>query len=499
MLTRRALGRLSTPLSRVSTATIPRACAYSTATLTREKVTDWTTPLSEPEMAAIAQRHLTKGLARMSDHVVEKAQGVWIHTVDGKTLLDFTSGIGATSTGHCHPSIVSAVTAQSNSIAHAQMGIVLHKPLVDTVRKLLAIMPDPSLDTFFFRTTGSEAIEEAVKVARISTGRQNIIAFQGGFHGRTIGTLSLTTSKNVYRANFGPLMPGVVMAPHPYRSFCRPGACPESPLKSGDSVSTCSPDTCTACAEPALEQFELLLKTVTSPSEVAAVIIEPVLGEGGYVPASNAFLRGLREITKRHGILLVADEVQCGMGRTGTTFAFEHAGIVPDIVVFAKGVASGYPLSGIVSTKAVLDACAPGSMGGTYIGNPVAMAAAAATLEVFQTEKVFDNAVARGEQIVKLLNAELPRIVEGKDIKVDVRGRGLMIGVEFYGEGVEKMKKEGKSLSAEVQKAALKKDLLILTTSVYESIRIVPALTISEAESADGIGRFLQSIEEVLA
>ncbi|KAJ3307971.1 hypothetical protein HDU93_005828 [Gonapodya sp. JEL0774] len=292
-------------------------------------------------------------------------------------------------------------------------------------------------------------------------------------------------------------MPGVVMAQHPYRSFCRPGQCPESPATG--SVTTCSPSTCTACAEPALEQLELLLKTVTSPSEVAAVLLEPILGEGGYIPASNAFLKGLRELTKKYGILLIVDEVQCGMGRTGKTWAFEHAGITPDILVFAKGIASGYPLSGLVSKKEIMDKCPSGSMGGTYIGNPVAMAAASATLSLFHTTPILANAEARGAQIATLLNAELPRIMAGKDISVDVRGRGLMVGVEFYGEGVDAMKKAGKSIVGEIQKEALKKDLLILTTSVYETMRLVPALTISEEETAEGIKRFLAAVEKVVA
>ena len=265
---------------------------------------------------------------RYTDIVVEHGEGCYLYSEDGSRYLDFTCGIGVTNTGHCHPLVVEAIRKQAGLLLHGQVNIVLHKPLLELIGELRTIVP-PSIDGFFFSNSGAEALEGAMKLARHATGRPNVIVFQGGFHGRTVGTMSLTTSKTVYRQGYQPLMAGVFVTPFPYAY--RYGWDEE------------------ATSQWCLEELEYLLISQTAPQETAAIIIEGVLGEGGYVPPPASFMRGLRKLCDQHGILLIIDEVQSGFGRTGRWFAFEHYGIEPDIMTVAKGIASGMPLSGVFS------------------------------------------------------------------------------------------------------------------------------------------------------
>jgi len=363
---------------------------------------------------------------------------------------------------------VQAVQSQAAKIIHSQVSISWHKAQLDLVEKMLPIVPK-GLDTFFFANSGAEAIEAAVKVARHYTKKQNIIVFQGGFHGRTIGTLALTTSKTIYGANFGPLMPGVHVTPFPYCLHCR------IPRASGGG-----------CCNESVHQLELLLKQQSAPSETAAVLIEPVLGEGGYVVPPPGFLKQLRALCDKHELLLIADEVQSGMLRTGTFFAVDQFGVVPDILVFAKGIASGMPLSGIVSRSAIMKATPPGSMGGTYTANAVACAAAVATIDVMREENLQQNVVQRGEQLMrglKQLQKQFSQIRE-------VRGLGLMLGVEFSESCPPKT-------ADAVTKACLANGMLLLTTSVFESVRFIPPLNVSSAEIETGIKIFGQALKQV--
>ncbi|KAJ3333982.1 hypothetical protein HDU93_008279, partial [Gonapodya sp. JEL0774] len=277
---------------------------------------------TEMELAAYGIAHTTKGIGRSSSLVIESGSGVWLHTVSGKKVLDVTAGIGVTSTGHSHPAVVKAVQEQAGKIAHAQVNIVLHKPMIELIARMKDIMPHPSLDTFFFWNSGAEAVEAAVKLARQATKKSNIIVFNGGYHGRTMGTMAMTTSKTVYRTGFGPLMPQVFVAPVPYAHHCSANICNQPGADESH------------CVQEALQQMEMLLKMQSAPEDTAAMVIEPVLGEGGYVPMPAAFLQGLRKIADKHGILLIADEVQTGMGRTGTYWAVEESGLRPDILIF---------------------------------------------------------------------------------------------------------------------------------------------------------------------
>ncbi|CAG8478647.1 10919_t:CDS:2 [Paraglomus brasilianum] len=437
------------------------------------------TARSAQQLAEYGRRHVTHGISRISSLVIERASGSWVYTVDGKKYLDFTTGIGVVSTGHCHPKVVKAVQEQAANLHHAQVNVAFHKPMLDLIGKLKPIMPSPELDSFFFANSGSEAVEAAIKVARYATKKQNVIVFQGSFHGRTIGAMSLTTSKTIYKTGFGPLMSGVHVAPFPYCLKC------PAHYAAPDVYSIAN------CCNNSIDQVELVLKQQTAPQDTAAILIEPVLGEGGYVPPPNDFFKKLRDLCDRNNILLIADEVQSGFGRTGKMFAIEHYGVVPDIQVMAKGIASGFPLSAIVSKKELMDLQLPGSMGGTYTGNAVACAAAKATIEVFEEENIIDNVNERSTQIFSLLKSKLPSLIPSS-MSVDIRGLGLMIGIEF-------INAPSGFVNAVMKEALEKHQLLLLTTSIYECIRLVPPLNISAEEAEDGVNRFLKAVESVAA
>ncbi|KAF7723632.1 hypothetical protein EC973_001774 [Apophysomyces ossiformis] len=425
------------------------------------------------KLAQFGKKHVANGIGRSTDLVIERAKGTYVWTVDGKKYLDLTTGIGVTNTGHCHPTVVKAVQEQVATLTHGQVNIFYQKPMLDLIQRLKPKMPSPDLDTFFFWNSGSEAVEAAVKLARHATKKQNIIVFQGSYHGRTFGTMALTTSKTIYSAGYSPLMPGVHVAPFPYYQQW--------------SAHKADPARFTAdwCGEEALKQLEILLLQRSAPQDTAAFLIEPVQGEGGYVVPPQNFLKGLRALCDKHDILLICDEVQSGFGRTGKMFAVEHFDVRPDILVMAKGIASGYPLSAIVSRKELMDRQPPGSMGGTYGGNAVACAAANATLQVFEDERLLDNCNARSKQFFAALNAKVPGLLP-KGVTADIRGLGLMIGVEFMN--------VPKGFANAVAQEALKRDTLLLTTSIYETLRLIPPLNITEEETELAIDRIISSI-----
>ncbi len=407
--------------------------------------------------------------ARYFDLVVDHAAGCYVWDTDGRRYMDFTCGIGVTNTGHCHPAVVKAAQEQIAKCIHIQANIYHHKPMLELVGCLLPIMPE-GLDTFFFSNSGAEAIEASVKLARQTTGAPNIIVFDGGFHGRTVGAMSLTTSKAGYRAGYAPLMAGVHVAPFPFKY--RQG------ISEGEATAR------------ALAGVKHLFKSQCPPEDTAAMLIEPVLGEGGYVPAPDAFLRGLREICDQHGILLIMDEVQTGFGRTGKMFGFEHSGVRPDIIVLAKGLASGFPLSGIVAPRALMSKWKPGSHGGTYGGNAVACAAAVATVAAIREEGMVENAAVLGERLMQ----ELQTLAGRYPVLADVRGLGLMVGCEFStAEG-----EPDAATTKAVQKACMHEGLLLITCGTYDNvIRWVPPLNVTWEELSEGLSIFADALEAV--
>ena len=402
--------------------------------------------------------------ARYTDLIVERAAGAWIETVDGERYLDYTCGIGVTNTGHAHPRIVAAIAEQAARGIHLQQNIVYHQPGLELHRRLPSRFPNARPGEpygLFLSNSGAEAVEAAVKLAKAATRRPVVIAFRGGFHGRTHGAMALTSSNVKYRAHFEPLMGGVHFAPYPY------------PLRMGGDD---------AALASTLEALDELFATVVAPDDVAAFVVEPVLGEGGYVVPPDGFLPALRSLADRHGILLAVDEVQSGYGRTGRFFATEWTDATPDIVIMAKGIASGLPLSGIMAARSLLDQLGPGAHGGTYGGNAVACAAALATLDVIDDEGLVERAERLG---TRLLDGIRHRAA-GRASVAEVRGRGMMVGIEFAeGEALVPRPDLAKALMAE----ALARNLLLLSCGTRgQVVRIIPPLVTTEDEVDLAVG-----------
>lgn len=446
-------------------------------------------------MASFGDRHVAKGVGRLTQNVLKKGSGSYVWNDEGRKMLDFTAGIGVTSLGHCHPAVSEAAHEQIDEIVHAQCAIGYSSKYLELCQRLIPKFAkiDPRLDSFFLWNSGSEAVEASIKLAREVTGKNNVIVVQGSYHGRTYGAMALTKSKTIYFERHGPLMPGVFVTSFPF--YAQLGVAPTT--SEADMVET------------SLHQLRLLLAQQTAPSETAAILLEPVMGEGGYVPAPPAFLQGLRKMASDNGILLIHDEVQCGVGRTGDFWATETSGVQPDILIFAKGIANGFPLSGIVSRKELTDKQKPGTMGGTYAGNAVSCAAACAVLETMDKEPILDNVNARSKQLVDFLEGLRKSSPAGHLIE-QVRGRGLMIGLQFKkdlisGDSnhtatskewlVDGQKRE--QLAPKISKRCAEKGMLLLSTSVFDVIRFIPALNISEEEMSEGLKIFQEAFEEV--
>lgn len=398
---------------------------------------------------------------------VDHGAGCYLYDTDGRHYLDFTAGIGVTSTGHCHPHVVAAAQAQVARLIHGQYTTVMHRPLLELTERLGAVLPD-GLDSLFFANSGSEAIEAALRLARQATGRPNVVVFHGGFHGRTVAAASMTTSGTRFSAGFSPLMAGVHVAPFP--TAYRYGW---------------SEEEATAFA---LRELDYLFATLTAPEETAAFIVEPVLGEGGYVPGNRTFFRGLRERADRHGIVLVFDEIQTGFGRTGKFFGHQHFDVEPDVITIAKGLASGFPLSGIAASRELMAKAWPGSQGGTYGGNAVACAAAIATLEVIESEGLVQNAAERGAQLLAGMRA-----LESKAVG-DVRGLGLLVGAEFVTAAGE----PDRETATAAQQLAVQKGLLLLTCGAHMNVvRMIPPLVVSRSQIEDALAIWAQVLAEL--
>ncbi len=420
-------------------------------------------PLPGPKArAAVAadERLISPSYTRSYPLVARRGRGSRVEDVDGNEYLDFAAGIAVVSTGHCHPEVVTAIQKQAAELIHISGTDFYDEHLTDLAEKLSAIAPMPGPHRVFYGNSGAEAIECALKLARYHTGRQNVIAFLGAFHGRTMGALSLTASKPQQKRRFSPLLPGVTHVPYPYAyRGCRGGVQEQEAFSMG-------------CARYIEEK---LFKTILPPEEVAAIFVEPIQGEGGYVVAPDNFLREVRAICNRHGILLVADEVQSGAGRTGKWWAIQHSGVEPDIVCMAKGIASGMPL-GICMSRAEIMDWVPGSHASTFGGNPVSIAAALATIDIIDREAMA-NAARVGKQMIERLEGWK----RSHPAVGDVRGRGLMIGVELVKD--KATREPAASLRNRVETLAFEHGLMILGCG-ETSIRLCPPLIVSEQEAA---------------
>jgi 4-aminobutyrate aminotransferase len=418
--------------------------------------------LPGPKAAAAVkadERLISPSYTRSYPLVAKRGRGIRVEDVDGNEFLDFAAGIAVISTGHCHPAVVAAIQKQAAELLHISGTDFYDEHLTDLAEKLSAIAPMPGPHRFFYGNSGAEAIECALKLARYHTGRQQVISFFGAFHGRTMGALSLTGSKPQQKRRFSPLVPGVthIRYPYAYRG-CSGGAQDEEAFSLG----------CARFIE------EKLFKTILAPEEVAAVFIEPIQGEGGYVVAPDNFLRELRAICTRHGILLVVDEVQCGAGRTGKWWAIEHSGVEPDIVCMAKGIASGMPLGVCMSRAEIMD-WAPGSHASTFGGNPVSIAAALATLEIIE-HSAMANAERVGEQMLERLRGWK----QTHPLVGDVRGRGLMIGIELVKD--KATREPATLLRNRIETLAFERGLMVLGCG-ETTLRLSPPLVVSEQEA----------------
>jgi len=402
---------------------------------------------------------------------VARGEGVYLHDTEGRRHLDFTAGIGVVSTGHCHPKVVAAAQEQVATLIHGQYTTVMHQPLLRLAERLGDVLP-AGLDSVFFLNSGSEAVEASVRLARHATGRPLILAFDGGFHGRTMGAAALTTSGAKIRSGNGPLMGGAVFSPFPYAY--RYGWSEEQAVAF------------------ALAELDRQLVSTAPAADVAAFLIEPVLGEGGYVPTPPAFLQGLRERADRHGILLIADEVQTGFGRTGTFWGHQHtAGLTPDVLITAKGLASGFPLSGIAASTELMSKARPGSQGGTYGGNAVACAAALATIDVVQEEGLVENAKVNGARLLEGVRG----VSAGVGTVGDVRGLGFMVAVEFTNpDGTP-----DPATTVKAHQAAADHGLLLLTCGPYNNVvRFIPPLITTADQVDEGVALWQKALNDAV-
>ncbi len=403
--------------------------------------------------------------------VAKRGRGVRVEDADGNEFLDFAAGIAVVSTGHCHPEVVDAVRRQAGELMHISGTDFYNEALTDLAERLSAVAPMPGPHRFFYGNSGAEAIECAFKLSRYHTGRQHVIAFFGAFHGRTMGALSLTGSKPQQKRRFAPLVPGVTHVRYPYAYRGTTG---------GPKEQEAFAYNCARYIE------DVLFKTTVPPEEVAAIFVEPIQGEGGYVVAPDNFMRELRAICDRHHILLVVDEVQSGCGRTGKWWAVEHSGVEPDIVCIAKGIASGMPLGVCMSRAEIMD-WAPGSHASTFGGNPVSIAAALATVDILQREAI-GNAARVGEFMLNRLRGWM----QTHPLVGDVRGRGLMIGIELVKD--KNTREPAPDIRDRVETLAFERGLMVLGCG-QTTLRLSPPLTVSQEEATVA----LDILEDALA
>ena len=421
------------------------------------------------ELKALRERYVPRGITTAHPVVVDHALGSELWDADGRRYIDFVGGIGVMNVGHNHPRVMEAVRSQLERVTHTSFQVVMYESYLRLAQRLSELAPGDGPNKAIFFSTGAEAVENAVKIARAFTGRPAVISFRGGFHGRTLLALSLTGSVQPYKQNFGPYAAEVYQAPFPYE------------YRGWSS-------------ERALASLEELLESDVSPQRVAAVIIEPVLGEGGFVPAPREFLQGLRALTEKHGILLIADEIQSGFGRTGKFFAIEHSGVKPDLITVAKSLAAGFPLSGVVGRADVMDAPTPGGLGGTYGGNPIACAAGLAVLDVMRDERLPERAARIGSVVEERMRSWQAE----HDIVGDVRVMGAMAGMELVRD--RKTKEPADTETARMLALARDNGLILLRSGVHHNvIRTLMPLTIPDGQLDEGLDLLGSALAEIAA
>jgi 4-aminobutyrate aminotransferase/(S)-3-amino-2-methylpropionate transaminase len=427
------------------------------------------TESEQAELAELRRRYIPRGITTAHPLVVDHAKGAELWDVAGRRYIDFAGGIGVLNVGHSHPHVMEAVRAQLERVTHTSFQVVMYESYLRLAERLCALAPGEGPKKAIFFSTGAEAVENAVKIARAHTGRPAVISFQGSFHGRTLLALSLTGSVIPYKQNFGPYASEIYQVPFPYEYR-------------GWST------------EKALAALDELFESAVAPQRVAAIIIEPVLGEGGFVPAPAAFMHELRALTERHGILLIADEIQSGFGRTGKFFAIEHSGVAPDLVTVAKSLAAGFPLSGVVGRAEVMDAPAPGGLGGTYGGNPVACAAGLAVLDVMRDERLPERAARIGSVVEERMRSWASE----HELVGDVRVMGAMAGLELVRD--RNTKTPADTETAQILALARERGLILLRAGIHHNvIRTLMPLTIPDDQLDEGLDIIGSALADVAA
>jgi 4-aminobutyrate aminotransferase/(S)-3-amino-2-methylpropionate transaminase len=422
---------------------------------------------TEAELLELRKRYIPRGITTTHPTIVDHALGSELWDVAGRRFIDFAGGIGVLNVGHNHPRVMEAVRAQLDRVTHTSFQVVGYESYLRLAARLCELAPGEGPKKAIFFSTGAEAVENAVKIARAHTGRPAVISFRGAFHGRTLLALSLTGTVSPYKQDFGPYATEIYQAPFPYE------------YRGWSS-------------EEALASLNDIFESAVSPQRVAAVIIEPVLGEGGFVPAPAHFLQELRAITARHGILLIVDEIQTGFGRTGRFFAIEHAGVAPDLVTVAKSLAAGFPLSGVVGRAEVMDAPAPGGLGGTYGGNPVACAAGLAVLDVMRDERLPERAARIGSVVEERMRSWASEHA----LVGDVRVMGAMAGMELVRD--RKTKEPADKETAQVLALARERGLILLRAGMHHNvIRTLMPLTIPDDHLEEGLDIIGSALAEV--
>lgn len=421
-----------------------------------------------PALLQHREQHIPRGLATTHPIFVARGQGARMWDVDGNEYIDFIGGIGVLNVGHNHPRVVQAVKAQLEQLTHTCFQVAMYEPYVRLAERLNALAPGSEPNKTIFFTTGAEATENAVKIARAYTGRPAIIAFTNGFHGRTLMGLSMTGKTQPYKQNFGPFAPEIYHAPFPY-------------VYRGWTV------------ESAIAALYELFETQVQPDRVAAVIIEPVLGEGGFIPAPPKFLRQLRQITSEHGIVLIDDEIQSGMGRTAKLYAIEHSGVVPDLIAFAKSISGGLPLSGVTGRAEIMDAPAPGGLGGTFAGNLLACAAGLTVLDIIVEEHLLERGAEIGNHLMSAFTDFQQRFPQIGD----VRGLGAMIAMEFVEDPETKVPTPG--IASRIVEEARRRGLLLLKAGLHGNvIRVLVPLVATEQDIDMALHALESSLEAIL-
>ena len=424
---------------------------------------------TEAELAELRSTYVPRGITSAHPVTVDRAKGSELWDVSGKRYIDFAGGIGVMNVGHSHPRVMKAVQEQLERATHTSFQVVHYESYLRLAQRICEVAPIDGPKKAIFFSTGAEAIENAVKIARAATGRPAVVSFQGAFHGRTLLALSLTGSVQPYKQDFGPYAAEIYQSPFPYE------------YRGWSS-------------DQALAALDNLFESEVAPKRVAAIVIEPVLGEGGFVPAPLEFLRKLRKVTEQHGILLIADEIQTGFGRTGKFFAIEHAGVQPDLITVAKSLAAGFPLSGVIGRAQVMDAPDPGGLGGTYAGNPVACTAGLAVMDVMRDEKLPERAARIGSVIEERMQswAAIHRLIG------DVRVMGAMAGMELVRD--RDTKEAADKETARIVAVAREKGLIILRAGTHHNvIRTLMPLTIPDEQLEEGLDMLGAALQEVAA